>query len=131
MTLPYDPNKEELYHVSGDADTGITTQANLTKSAMAQPQIRYSGKWGDYVMTAELYNQGGQLALNIICPRCHNSLWIRAERKKIEWDAVRGVSVEPFQCTWELGERGNERMDFGLGLCRWTAVIEDNRARDA
>ena len=128
MTLPYDPSKEEIYQIAGDPDHGLSSDMNLTNSAFAKPQIRYKGKAGDFVLSCELYKIGDELSLHLICPRCRHALMIKSSSKQMEYDKERGLSVEPFQCTWELPE--DQRVQFGIGLCKWTAVIENDRARD-
>lgn len=130
MPQPFNPNTEELYHVAGDMDTGVTTDVSLTKSAFAKPQIRYSGRFGEFVLTCELYKMGNELSLHLICPRCRNALWIKSSKKQMHWDSDKGLSIEPFECTWEL-EGDSRRMEFGLGLCRWRAAIDKNIAKDA
>ena len=124
----YNPQKEELYHVAGDADHGIASDVSLSNSAWAKPQIRYSGRYGEFVLGCELYNLNGEMALHLICPKCRHSLWIKSSKKQMDFDKNKGLSVEPFMCTWELEER---RIEFGIGLCNWKAVINENRARDA
>lgn len=128
MSRAFDPNKEELYHVAGDADTGIAADTHLTKSAWKQPQIRYSGKYGDFVMTCEIYKIGNELSMHLICPKCRHALMIKNTQKQMDWDDDKGLTVEPFRCTWELDDR---RIEFGVGLCNWTAVIDCSRVRDA
>lgn len=124
----YDVNKEEIFHVAGDADQGIANNISLTDSAFAKPQIRYKGRYGDYIMSCELYKMGNEISLNFICPKCHHSGWIKSSKKQMLWDPNKGLSVEPFECTWELDER---RIEFGIGLCRFKAAIDNNRAKDA
>lgn len=131
----YDPSREEIFHVAGDMDTGISTTADMTKGAQGHPQIRYSGKHGDYVMTADVYAVDGTVMVHLICPRCHNALSIKSQNKQIDWDPVNEVvSVERSQCTWELGHSDatkNDHMSFGIGLCRFSFAIDKNRCRDA
>lgn len=136
MKPAYDPEKEELFHISGDEDHGIAYDANLTKTAFAKPQIRYDGKYGRMVMTADVYRAGnGKFAVHIICPSCRHALWIKPEVKAIEFDKEKGLSVETFECTWEKGrgtdETAADRIEFGVGLCRAKLAIDKNTARDA
>lgn len=65
---------------------------------------------------------------------------IPSSRKRIEFDPRRRVevggelNVEAFECPWELGASqagGDRRMEFGLGLCKLTLVIDNSVARDA
>jgi len=148
---PFDPNKEQLVPMVDDVlerqdalerqgqdphQGGMAMGYDMTKSALAHPQIRYSGKFGEFVLTGDLYNDPeGGLMLHIYCPVCstpekpHN-LSIRSRRKKMEWDPKRGLSVEAFGCTWELPEADERKMEFGMGLCRWRVAIENNVAKD-
>ena len=52
-------------------------------------------------------------------------------KEVVDWDPEKGLSVEPFECTWEMGERQGERIHFGLSLCRWRVGIQNNVAKDA
>lgn len=131
MNEAYNPNTEELFHVAGDEDTGVSADVKLTKTALDRPQIRYDGKYGNFVIGTELYEMNGELALHIICPKCRKALWIKSSKKQMDWNPEDGISVEPFECTWETDESDQRRMEFGLGLCRWRAAIDNNRAKDA
>lgn len=139
MKAPFDPQREELYHIAGDAPDpsgltdkrGMQASVQLNRSAIAHPLIR----WRDRVIEGDLYEMDGQLVLHILCPRCStpealHALLIKAGQKAIEWDAERGLlSVERFECTWELPE--GRRVEFGAGLCRWRVAIERNVAKEA
>ncbi len=135
---PYNPDKEELFTIKEDV-TGpgvhqgeIVSGAKMstydvTKTAIGHPLIR----WKDFVLEADVYKVGENLAVNIFCPRCRNSLWIKSENKQMEYDPVTNtLSVEPFMCTWEIQEEilGNSRQ-FGMSLCRWNVGIDKNIAK--
>lgn len=124
----YDPQKEELYHIAGDTEEGrgAYSDIRLTKTAIGRPMVRYK----DRILECDVYLIGGELMVHLICPRCCNALRVSAKNKRIDFSDGK-LTVEPFQCTWELGERDGERMDFGVGLCRWKAAIDENRAKDA
>lgn len=148
----YDPEKEELEFLAGDQpeqvidrvnqaqrDGGMMSEADLTKSAIAHPYIRYK----DVVLEVDVYLAPGARNLSsenlhfvVLCPRCKNALTVRGDRKDIEFvpptaSSPRGIlSCEPFQCTWEL-ESDGRRMEFGLGLCNWKVGIHKNMAKDA
>lgn len=148
MPAIIDPRREELVHLAGDAPdplaevhgfehargTGIASTVNLTKTAKGHPKIRYK----DFLITADVYELAGEpMKIHLICPRCRHALWIRADRKHIDYDVTADVdnggrlSVEPFMCTWELdAEPGARRMEFGLSLCKWRVAIDNNVARD-
>lgn len=131
----YDPSREDLYHVAGDMDTGVTTSANLTGGAAGHPQIRYSGRAGDFVMTADVYIADNEVMVHLICPKCRNALSIKNKNKQLDYNIVtQELSVEPFSCSWELGHSDatkNDHMDFGIGLCRHRMAIDKNVAKDA
>lgn len=143
---PFDPQRERLETIVDDVlerqsanpnDGGMQLGYDLEKRALAHPQIRYSGRYGEFVLTGDLYpDPEGGLMLHIYCPVCsttekpHN-LSIKSSRKKMEWDKDKGISVEAFGCTWELPEANERKMEFGMGLCRWRVVIDNNVARDA
>jgi len=147
----FDPEKEELNLIAGDGlvrtqgsmEKGIASTTRLTQNAFAHPMIRYSGRYGEFVLEGDLYQMPvsagkSELMLHIICPVCStpekpHALRIVSSRKKMEYDNTRGISVETFGCTWELPEAGNTpgALKFGMGLCKWRVAIENNRAHDA
>lgn len=133
----YDPGREELVHIAGDAPdpmgTGLVGQeatTDLRKNAMATVLIR----WRDKVIEAELYETDGQLMLHLVCPKCStpdapHGLHVKQSAKRIEYDRERNLLyVEPFGCTWETGA---DRKAFGLNLCNWRVAIDGNIAKDA
>jgi hypothetical protein len=136
MSRPaYDPSKEDIFQVAGDADHGISTTARLNRNAAGQPQVRYSGKLGEFIMEVDVYIQDGQTMAHLICPKCRNALWIRTPNKQVDYDIANDLlSCERSQCTWEMGRSDateGDRIDYGLGLCRFTFAIDKNRAKDA
>lgn len=165
MTKPaYDPSREQLDFIAGDgagrthgsmgSGGGVATDTNMTKNAWATPMLRYTGRYGDFVIESELYRMplaggGFELMLHIMCPVCStrekpHALRITSAMKKIEFDHARGVSVEKFGCAWELPDaapvagatnsnaqnQGNMVIK-GRGLCPWRVAIENNRVYDA
>lgn len=147
MGAVFDKEREELVHLAGDqpdpltgmpgvetarAGGGIMSTVRMTKSAAGHPKVRYK----DFVLELDVYEPpGAPRYVHLICPRCRHALRITEDRKAMEYDPTRDVenggriSVEKFTCTWELPE--DRRMEFGLGLCRWTVAIDNNVARDA
>ncbi len=78
--------------------------------------------------------------VHLICPRCKHTLSIRGDRKHIEFATSGGpagkgeLSVEAFQCTWELPGVGKHIpgvVGGGLSLCKWKVAIDKNIAKDA
>lgn len=138
----YNREREELVHIAGTAPAndpvtgkagGYVSSLNLAANPDIQhPLVRYK----DRVIECDVYFAGASVtAVDIVCPRCQNALRISAERKQIFYDPNHQredggrLSVERFECTWEA-EPGGRRMEFGLGLCRWSAEIDNNVARD-
>ena len=140
--------ERQLVHIAGDPDEvyearkkypkhgsfadGLAQDIRLDRMGEANPVVRYK----DFVLDCDLFIAPDQseLTLVLICPVCHNQLKVSSKDKTIHWDG-KNVSVEPFACTWELG-RGTagttgDRIEFGLGLCRWKVGIENGIARDA
>jgi hypothetical protein len=134
--MSIDPQREELFDISGDLDTGVAATADLTKTAIGKPKVRYKGRHGDFVLTVDVYRMpDGQLLLHLLCPNCaahgadKHALHVRQAAKQMDYNAQDGLSVEAFGCTWELpGEEGRQ---FGLAMCRWRVAIDQNVARDA
>lgn len=139
MSQAFDPQRESLYHIAGNVPDpsgvdpnqhGMQSSIDMTKGALAHPLIR----WRDRVIESDLYLVDGRFVLHLICPKCSmpgspHALYVRQERKDMDWRPETGeLSVEPFECTWELPE--GRRQEFGLGLCRWRVAIEKNFARD-
>lgn len=127
----------ELVHIAGDMDTGIT-QTWKMDGGKQEVTVTYK----DFVLTVDVYQIPGEpLKVHLICPRCTHALQISAERKKIDFDPKAGdpkkggrLSVEAFQCTWELPGTGAHTpgiLGGGMSLCKWKAAIENNVARDA
>lgn len=110
----------------------------------------------DMYLTADVYAIPGQpITVHLICPRCHKPLQITGDRKHIDFDprgrrvtaeamasgkpeiaalAESGeLSIEPFECTWELGDETHQPgiVQSGTSLCRLRIAIDRNRAKDA
>jgi hypothetical protein len=149
MTKPYDPNREELYSIKDDVlptqqtaytgslpddkpRVGASSTIALDKGKSGVVPIRYKDK----ITEADVYLMDGMVSLVMYCPKCQNTIRIASDRKQIDWDPTSGVvSVEPSECTWELG-RGTDntrgdRIAYGMGLCRLRFVIDKNVMRDA
>jgi hypothetical protein len=109
---------------------GHESKLDFTKSALGHPLIR----WRDKVIEADVYLDGEELVVHIICPKCStpdvpHGLHIRASQKGVEYDAkTNTLSVEPFTCSWELPE--GRRQEFGIGMCKWRVAIDKNFARE-
>jgi hypothetical protein len=139
--IGYNPRTEELEPLKGDvlADTpgldangrpvvGKSATINITQNSIGRTPVRYK----DFLLECDVYKVGDELMVHLYCPRCRNALRVSSDRKSIDYDHVENVlSIEPFECTWELGDREGERMGFGIGLCRWRVGISKGVAKDA
>jgi hypothetical protein len=124
--------KRELVHIAGDADTGLSSTVRMNRGKQ-EVIVTYK----DYVLTVDVYHLPEQtkepLQVHLICPKCRHQLRITADKKAIEWDGTY-LSIEPFQCTWEMPEHDRHTPGLiagGLTLCKWTAAIDRNIAKDA
>lgn len=109
----------------GDEE-GAISDTLLTRTAMARPKIMYK----DLEMTVEVYGISGQLLINMLCPKCGQSLSIPQAKKHIVWDKDKGLFTDPCQCTWEVQMRAGERMEFGLNLCRFAFAFDGWRLKE-
>jgi hypothetical protein len=140
--------RRELVHLAGDpeGDRGIscTYRADTAKQEVI---VVYK----DFVMTVDVYALPGEpVELHIICPKCRNKSRITAARKKIDLEfgagkpirlpdgrmmqTVARLSVEPFQCSWEMPGAGEHKPGIragGLTLCQLKLAIDNNVAKDA
>jgi hypothetical protein len=71
--LPIKQN-EECFQIAGDETHGLSLTHDLTRRAYAHPLIRYTGKYGDFVLEGDLYLVGEgskrEYMLHLICPVC-------------------------------------------------------------
>jgi hypothetical protein len=129
---PFDPKREEVFHIAGDPDHGFTATTRLDRQKR-EVQVRYK----DFLMVVDVYAfPDTPIRAILVCPRCKNTLTIQGDKKRIDYDpnalTERGgqLQIEPFGCTWEADPNGR-RMEFGLGLCGWKVGISNNVAKDA
>ena len=140
--------QRELVQLAGDAPdptgegpNGAQTTYHLNRSALANPLVTYQSGSQEYVLECDVYQQPGEPPIvHLICPRCHNALNIRGDRKHIQLILNAGprgqglLSIEPFECTWELPDAGRHRpgiLGSGTTLCRWRVAIDKNVAKHA
>jgi hypothetical protein len=137
--LAHNPQTEELIHLAGDAPDpdgselrGRQSTMRLTKTALGRPAVRYEHGVQSFVLDCDVYEMpGAGLMVHLICPRCRHALRLTSERHVIEYDARDGLlSVQRLACVWELEGDGAVAEHFGTSLCRWTAAIDRNVARD-
>jgi hypothetical protein len=139
MSRPALKPNEESFHICGDArdPTGISNKMgkqstmDLTGSAIGHPEIRFDAGGEVFVITADVYREGGELLVHIICPLCSkpgdpHGLRITQSNKQMSYEDGL-LSVEPFECTWE--SQGDLRRDFGMGRCGLRIAIDKNVAR--
>lgn len=120
----WDPVREEYRYVAGDPVGG--TRTAMKNKPFANPQIRYK----DSLIECELYLDPGTglFMLHAMCPRCCHALRISQEQKDMEWDGET-ISVEPFQCPWELDS--NLNVGTFTNMCRWRVGVSHGIAKDA
>lgn len=136
----FDPAHEELEHVAGD-DPSVSEKLGLFDLTRNGYRVRV--RYGSGLVWCELYlGADGVWTLHWKCPRCgrnpaheqHMST-IDGHAKKIEYDPKAQLAdggrlnVEAFKCSWELDP--SRRMEFNLGMCNLTLVIDNSVARDA
>jgi len=143
--------KRTLMRLDGDDDHVGMSQLNLDagKSMVA---VWYPRQ--ELLLEIDVHAiVGAPIELLLICPKCRNALRITSERKQIAWDpraenpmrreiqprlpahhqarALLGkISVEPFECTWEMNAKQAVAKDMTVtagNLCRWRGAIDDNR----
>lgn len=142
--------------------TGLTSHTGLQSThRLTGGKQEVVVVYGDLLMTLDVYALPGEpMRVQIICPRCHKHSTIRGDQKKIEYEpkemnpraalvrAMAGyskeelglvavaqfgrLSVEPFECAWEIGDDKHVpgALHTGASLCRLKLVIENNRARE-
>jgi len=151
---------KEVFQQFGDEGRGVTSGYNLTNTAAAKPIILWEDKlltMDVYAMPgspmyAHIYCP--QCARN----GRQKMLTVRQEAKKMDFEpgqmpaklaktlgmtyeqlaadlelediqSLTGViTLEPIACTWE--EDDTARRDFGLSVCSWSVVIDNNIARN-
>lgn len=157
--MPLATGKREIMQLAGDAPdpTGLTDYRG------AQSTLRLNGGkrevvvvYHDVLMTVDVYALPGEpMHISLLCPRCHKPLRIPGDRKSIDFEpnalnpariaaaglppevaavaATGKLSVEPFECTWELGDDKHVAggLHTGTNLCRLRIAIDNNRAKDA
>jgi hypothetical protein len=128
---------KELVQLAGDPDHGMTVSHHLDRGKR-EVLVAYK----DLVLTVDIYEMAGEpLKVHLICPRCHHQLQVTSDRKKIEYDPRAGdpkkggrLSIEPFECTWELPTAGKHvpgLLAGGMSLCKLKLAIDHNVAKDA
>jgi len=125
---PYDNTKYEEEYVFGDPPERDGHGFSKNSFRVQTPQVKI--RWKDKLLVGEVYAEPTGIMLNIICPKCLHSIKISSTRKAMEWDEKRGqISVEPFQCPWEL----DTEVAVGqyTNLCKWSVAIDKNIAKDA
>jgi hypothetical protein len=141
-------NERELVQLAGDAPdptgtgpNGAQTTYHLNRSAICHPLVTYRHGTEEFLLELDVYAHPGEpMVVHLICPRCHHALTIPATRKAIEIrldvgpKAQGDISIETFECTWELAHVGKHipgLVGGGMSLCRWKVAIDHNVAKDA
>jgi hypothetical protein len=141
--------EKKLVHLAGDEDHGLSSALHLDTGKI---EVLVYYKKTESWLTVDVYALPGERPhVILICPRCQHALTIKGERKTIEFDpaarrpipdsivppelrhlSIGQLSIEPFECTWELDDKAKVTRDAGMvQLCRMKLAIDDNIARDA
>lgn len=138
----YDPRTEEIFHVAGDMQHGVSSTVNLQNTRTAEVQIRYQ----DTIIFGDVYQyEGAPIRVIILCPKCRNALTITGDNKRIEYDLAAApsiggrISIEPFKCSFEAPDAGAHKRRSGEGgqiitgnqMCNWKVGVHNNKALDA
>jgi hypothetical protein len=140
--------KREVVQIAGDPMHGLRSTVNLT-AGKHEVAVLYK----DLIMTVDVYMVPGEpLKIHLLCPKCHKHSTIPGERKAIDFEPIATnpqwarvaevmpgmnplgrLSVEEFECPWEMGEDKHVRggLHTGVTLCRQRLAIDNNRAKDA
>lgn len=143
------PADRELVHLAGDEDAGFDSTIRLD-GGKSEVYAHYKGRYtppefpDGLRLTLDVYAIPGEpVQVHLICPKCRHQLRVSSDRKAIDWQPDRGpdggkLSIEPFQCTWEMPEAGAHTPGIlagGLSLCQWKGALEHksgkNLVRDA
>lgn len=133
---------EDLYTIKGNPDDGMVSTVQMPRWGMAL--VKYKS---DFVVEIDIYQDPedtSHFTLHWVCPKCRNFSTIDSRKKQMDLridrvspDGTRicRVSIEPFQCAWEMG-RGTDgtkadRIDFGAGLCKLRVGVSNSIAKDA
>lgn len=154
---------KSMVRVAGDEDHGMmsTTHLDIGKHEVGvifRPKGSVTMIAG--VLTVDVYAIPGEpVKLHMICPKCHHTLTVNADKKPIDWNPAAPspfprtlrevlppesqylalhpgvISVEEFQCTWELEDVQQDKgKDVNLmvsgSLCRFRAAIDKNVMRE-
>jgi hypothetical protein len=157
---PLASGKREVVQLAGDpanpTPSGLQSTTRLTGGKQEVVVV-----YGDLLMTIDIYALPGEpIRAQIICPRCHKHSTIRGDQKKIEYESkeanpraalvkamaghsqaeldlvtaaqIGRLSIEAFECAWELGDEKHVAgaVHTGASLCRLRLVIDNNRARE-
>ena len=134
-SLDFRGTERELVHLAGDPDTGLASTVRVDK-AKFETKVSYTHGPKDFVLTVDVYLvPGAPPEVHLICPKCQHQLRVPGDKKAIDFDIATGkLSIEKFQCTWEMPDAGEHvpgLISGGMSLCKWTAAIDGNVAKDA
>lgn len=138
--------ERQLMHLAGDQDRGLASQVNLNTGKL-ETVVTYR----DRVMVVDIYQiEGEPLQVHMICPRCQKPIRVTQDRKSIDFQLgtkhphgalaqelgvplVGLLSIDPFQCAWEIGQDAHVAglVTGGATLCKWQVGIHNNVAKDA
>lgn len=137
--MPPNPDVER-YFIAGDQPIPPELQGGSgthRATPTAHALVYYRSRWQNdaFEMEVDVYALPGEpIRLHLLCPKCQHALTLDQTKKAIDWTppppggGKHGtISVETFQCTWEMGDK----TELGQPLCGWRVAIDRNVARDA
>lgn len=163
VVMPGSSQRQVMSHVAGDEDHGFASTQYLDRGKQEVGVIvrpRNSITMIAAVATVDVYAIPNEpVKLHLICPKCKHTLTVDGNRKAIDWrptepspharalrevlpaearylaDNLGVMSVEEFQCTWELEDQKQDNQKevgiiSGRQLCKFRGVIERNILRE-
>lgn len=143
---PFHPSQNSIPApvTQGKAGRGYASQVNLDAGKLTAV-VRYKDKLSE----ADIYAlEGAPLKVIFRCPRCGHDGTINGDHKAIAWSPHEPqrietdgevflncgeLSVEPFECAWEMPDAGAHTAGLvtaGTTLCRLVIGIDKNVAKD-
>ena len=94
----YDANKEEIYDIKGDVQSGMSMGYDLEQTKIGEPCVRFN----DRLTWCDVYEMDGHLMVIWRCPRCTRDSNIKTGQKRIEYTpGSTKITIETFGCNWE------------------------------
>ncbi len=146
VTPEGEKQKREMVQLAGDPQRGY---ASTTRLDTMKQEVFVT--YGDFLLTVDVYALPGQpIELVYVCPKCRHQGRITGDKKHVEFDPGASrtlalpngarvptggdLSIEPFQCSWEMPDAGEHKPGIragGITLCNLKLAIDHNVAKDA